>query len=235
MAYERIAQLFDSPNAPDIVVNPKAYAFGRQPGQHGALDVIQSRSPLIFSGPGIKRGMQTDVVSRQIDIAPTIAKLCGFPLIDGMDETGRTSSQRGVKPDVYLKRQDGRPLDEIIDDTDARTAERAYIFLLDGFLRRGFNAVIPRDRFWILCPEPGGNGIGPGWKRRHPLREEQILHRVVDQRVVHAEIIRLDHPPACGERHLVGPGLVALEEFIELGNRIGFGLGGVTKVYPFIG
>ena len=50
LAYERIAQLFDSPHAPDIVVNPKAYAFGRQPGQHGALDVIQSRSPLIFSG-----------------------------------------------------------------------------------------------------------------------------------------------------------------------------------------
>src|SRR4029079_14406218 len=36
-AYERIAQLFDSPNAPDIAVKPKAYAFGRQPGQHGAL------------------------------------------------------------------------------------------------------------------------------------------------------------------------------------------------------
>ncbi len=38
-AYERIAQLFDSPNAPDLAVNPKAYAFGQQPGQHGALDV----------------------------------------------------------------------------------------------------------------------------------------------------------------------------------------------------
>ena len=132
LAYERIAQLFDSPNAPDIVINPKAYAFGRQPGQHGALDVIQSRSPLIFSGPSVKRGVQSDVVSRQIDIAPTIAKLCGLPLIDGKDETGRTSSERGAKPDVYLKRQDGRALDEIIDDAAASRPERAYIFLLDG-------------------------------------------------------------------------------------------------------
>ena len=131
-AYERIAQLFDSPNAPDLVVNPKAYAFGRQPGQHGALDVIQARSPLVFSGPGIKQGVRTDAPSRQIDIAPTIAQLCGFPLIDGKDVTGRTSSERGVAPDVYLKRQDGRVLDEIIDPATTPAAERAYIFLLDG-------------------------------------------------------------------------------------------------------
>jgi hypothetical protein len=131
-AYERIAQLFDSPNAPDLVVNPKSYAFGRQPGQHGALDVIQARSPLIFSGPGIKRGETTDARSRQVDLAPTIAHLCGFPLIDGRDVTGRTSSERGVAPDVYLKRQDGRVLDEIIDPADASRPERAYIFLLDG-------------------------------------------------------------------------------------------------------
>lgn len=131
-AYERIAQLFDSPNAPDLVVNPKAYAFGRQPGQHGALDAIQARSPLIFSGPGIEPGQITHAASRQIDIAPTIAKLCGFPLIDGKDLTGRTSSDRGVSPDVFLKRQDGHVLEEIIDAGSDRRPERVYIFLLDG-------------------------------------------------------------------------------------------------------
>ncbi len=131
-AYERIAQLFDGPNAPDLAVNPKAYAFGRQPGQHGALDVVQARSPLIFSGPGIGRGVMTDAPSTQVDVAPTIAKLCGLPLIDGRDVTGRTSSERSVAPDVYLKRQDGRVLEEIIDPADGRRPERAYIFLLDG-------------------------------------------------------------------------------------------------------
>ena len=130
--YERIAQLFDSPNAPDLAVNPKPYAFGRQPGQHGALDVIQSRSPLVFSGPGVRRGAATQAQSRQIDIAPTIARLCGLPLIDGKDSTGRTSSERGVAPDVYLKRQDGRVLEEILDQDSTQRPERAYIFLLDG-------------------------------------------------------------------------------------------------------
>jgi phosphonoacetate hydrolase len=132
MAYERIAQLFDSPNAPDLIMNPRCYAFGRQPGQHGALDAVQARSPLVFSGPGIQLGLMTDAPSRQVDVAPTIAKLAGFPLIDGRDETGRTSSERGVAPDVYLKRQDGRVLDEIIDPADGGKVERVYIFLLDG-------------------------------------------------------------------------------------------------------
>ena len=131
-AYERIAQLFDSPNAPDLAVNPKAYAFGKKPGQHGALDAIHARSPLVFCGPGVAKGAITDAPSTQVDIAPTIAQLCGFPLIDGRDVSGRTSKDRGVAPDVYLKRQDGRVLDEILDPADDRRPERAYIFLLDG-------------------------------------------------------------------------------------------------------
>jgi Type I phosphodiesterase / nucleotide pyrophosphatase len=130
-AYERLSQLFDSPNAPDLVVNPKSYAYGRQPGQHGALDVIQSRSPLIFSGPGVKRGEMVEALPRQIDIAPTIAKLLDWPLIDGRDSTGRTSGERGHEPDVYLRRQDGEPLDELFDGSGTMP-ERIYIFLLDG-------------------------------------------------------------------------------------------------------
>jgi predicted AlkP superfamily pyrophosphatase or phosphodiesterase len=131
-AYERLSQLFDSPNAPDLVVNPKSYAYGRQPGQHGALDVIQARSPLIFCGPGIKKGAMVDTEARQVDIAPTIARLMGFPLVDGRDGSGRSSSERGRDPDVYFKRQDGRVLSDVLDDAASAAPERAYILLLDG-------------------------------------------------------------------------------------------------------
>ena len=129
--YERIAQLFDSPNAPDLVHNPLSYTFGRSPGQHGSLDVVQSRAPLVYSGPGVAKGQVFDAHSRQIDIAPTIARLLGWPLIDGKDITGRTSSERGVEPDVYFKRQDGVALD-VVDDGSGEQAERVYIILLDG-------------------------------------------------------------------------------------------------------
>jgi len=149
LAYERIAQLFDSPNAPDLVVNPKAYAYGRQPGQHGALDVCQSRAPLIFSGPGIKPG-PTGAICAQVDIAPTIAKLLGMPLIDGADSTGRTSSQRGVPPDVYLKRQDGKVIHHILDtdeNGDLRSRpQRVYIMLLDGLSNTELKERLEHDR-----------------------------------------------------------------------------------------
>ena len=125
LAYERIAQLFDSPNAPDLVLNPKTYAFGQKPGQHGALDVVQSRAPLIFSGPGVRPGA-SDGLARHIDIAPTIARLMGFPPIEGRDGSGRPSS------DVYLRRQDGRSLNEILDLENGARPERTYIIHIDG-------------------------------------------------------------------------------------------------------
>lgn len=130
-AYERIAQLFDSPHAPDIVLSPKCYAFGLQPGQHGALDCVQSRAPLAFAGPGVRPGRHA-VAARHVDIAPTICRLMGFPLVDGKDATGRSASERGVAPDVYLARQDGRVLHEIVDDGAGLPAERAYLVLFDG-------------------------------------------------------------------------------------------------------
>ena len=122
-AYERIAQLFDSPRAPDLVVSPKAYAWGIQPGQHGALDVVQCRAPLIFSGPGVRRGL-FKLNARAVDIAPTIARIAGLPKIAGLDASGSPA-------EVYLKRQDGQPLDEIIDD-DTERPKLAYMILLDG-------------------------------------------------------------------------------------------------------
>ncbi len=150
LAYERIAQLFDSPNAPDIAISPKSYAFGQQPGQHGSLDVVQSRAPLVFSGPGVTAGV-TDAICAQVDVAPTLAKLLGLPLIDGMDSTGRTSSERAVGPDVYLKRQDGRVIEEILQETGNREQEasgpgRAYIFLLDGLSNTELQERLEHDR-----------------------------------------------------------------------------------------
>ena len=129
LAYQRIAQLFDSPNAPDLVINPKCFAYGKQPGQHGTLDIVQSRAPLIFSGPGVRSGV-SETAARHVDIAPTIARLMDFPKIAGRDAMGRPSN------DVYFRRQDGHPLEEILD-LDAQGSlrlrpERVYLFLMDG-------------------------------------------------------------------------------------------------------
>ncbi len=128
--YERIAQLFDSPHAPDLIVSPKDWAFGIQPGTHGALHVRQARAPLWFAGAGVVAGLH-DRAARAIDIAPTLLAALKFPKIDGADASGRTSSQRGVGPDVYLKRQDGEVLGDLLD-FQAPTPRSVYVFLLDG-------------------------------------------------------------------------------------------------------
>lgn len=142
-AYERIAQLFDSPYAPDLIVSPKAYAFGLQPGQHGALDVVQSRAPLAFAGPGIRPGLY-DSAPRHIDVAPTVCHLLGFPRIDGRDWSGRTAGERGVAPDVYLQRQDGRVLDEILAP-GAPPPQRAYLVIFDGLSNSELQWLLDRD------------------------------------------------------------------------------------------
>jgi phosphonoacetate hydrolase len=141
-AYERIAQLFDSPNAPDIVISPKAYCFGVQPGQHGALDVVQSRAPLAFAGPGIKPGVY-ETPARHVDIAPTVCRVMGFPLTDGCDATGRTSSERGSRPDVYLKRQDGRVLHEVLGG--GARPDRVYFVIFDGLSNSELRELLDRD------------------------------------------------------------------------------------------
>ncbi len=60
----------------------------------------------------------------QVDVAPTIARIAGMAKIAGLDASGSPA-------EVYLKRQDGKPLDEIIDD-DADRPQRVYMILLDG-------------------------------------------------------------------------------------------------------
>jgi phosphonoacetate hydrolase len=129
-AYERVAQLFDSPNAPDLAVSPRDWCSGVQPGTHGGLHVRQSRAPLWLSGPGVRRGVH-ELAARAVDIAPTCLAALGFPKVDGADASGRTASERGKEEDVYLARQDGRVLEEILEP-GAKPAKRLYIFLLDG-------------------------------------------------------------------------------------------------------
>jgi len=129
-AYERIAQLFDSPNAPDLALSSNDWCLGLQPGQHGALHVRQARAPLWLVGRGLRHG-EHDLAARSIDIAPTVLEALGFPKIDGRDATGRTSSERGVDPDVLLGRQDGRVIDEVLD-LDGPRPKHLWVLLLDG-------------------------------------------------------------------------------------------------------
>jgi hypothetical protein len=124
-ALERIAQYFDHPRAPDAILNPMPWGLGGL-GEHGALDVTQSRVFLIFSGPGIARGQGESTLARTVDIAPTVLHLLGQPETAGVDATG------SLRSGLLLKRQDGRVLREILSADAHGQARRAVLLLLDG-------------------------------------------------------------------------------------------------------
>jgi len=92
-AYERLASLFSATAAPDIaVVHTGKHHWpdqGGHLGEHGSLNVVQSRAPLILSGAGVTERGILGVASRTIDVGPTLAWLAGAALGALSDMDGR--------------------------------------------------------------------------------------------------------------------------------------------------
>ncbi len=121
----RIAQLYDAPNAPDFHYSPMPWGVGSG-GSHGALDVIQSRTPLVIAGSGLRQGFDTEATPMGVDIAPTVLHLLGASPEPGLKH-GRGFS------DTYLKWQDGEALDQLWEEGSCVTPfQYAFIFLFDG-------------------------------------------------------------------------------------------------------
>jgi hypothetical protein len=80
---------FDGPNAPDVVVFFSEDSASLPDGQanwkgdHGGADWESQHVPLIFSGPGVRKGMISSQPARLEDIAPTALTLMGVSH-DGM-------------------------------------------------------------------------------------------------------------------------------------------------------
>ncbi|HVF19406.1 MAG TPA: alkaline phosphatase family protein [Mycobacteriales bacterium] len=97
LAAERLAGLFDHPAAPDLAVVHTAGHFwaerGGHLGEHGSLDVVQSRAPLVLSGAGVSHRGVLDRWARTVDVGPTLAHALGVPAReDGThhaEQTGR--------------------------------------------------------------------------------------------------------------------------------------------------
>jgi hypothetical protein len=117
-AYSNAAQLFDDPRAPDLaVLHTPAHNWeerGGHRGEHGSLDVVQSRAPLILAGRGVRRLGRRPAHARMVDVAPTLAALLDVEPFDG----------------AALKSLDGRVLEEVLDREDP--PERVVAFLCDG-------------------------------------------------------------------------------------------------------
>jgi predicted AlkP superfamily pyrophosphatase or phosphodiesterase len=102
LARERLARVFAHPTrSPDLVVvhAPRHYfpETGGHPGEHGSLDVIQSRAPLLVSGAGLPARGVIEGWARVVDVAPTLAALAGVPSEQHHDRAGRRLDGRVVE------------------------------------------------------------------------------------------------------------------------------------------
>lgn len=92
-AYARLASLFAAAAAPDIaVVHTGRHHWpeqGGHDGEHGSLNVVQSRAPLLLSGAGVTERGMLDRAARVVDVAPTLAWLAGAALSALGDMDGR--------------------------------------------------------------------------------------------------------------------------------------------------
>ncbi len=90
-AAQRLASLFAAPAAPDIAVVHTGKHYwperGGHRGEHGSLNVVQSRAPLVLSGPAVTARGTIAAAARVVDVGPTLAWLSGVPLSDlgGLD------------------------------------------------------------------------------------------------------------------------------------------------------
>ncbi|NYG06185.1 hypothetical protein BJ986_000672 [Phycicoccus badiiscoriae] len=107
-AAQRILSLFADPDrSPDLaVVHTPRHWFvdeGGHVGEHGSLDVIQSRAPLVMSGAGVARLGVVDAHARLVDVAPTLAVLAGVPDDDLLDANG--AALDGAALTAYLEQR----------------------------------------------------------------------------------------------------------------------------------
>ena len=111
---ERVAQIFEDPNSPDMAYALAPYSRGGV-GSHGGMSLAQSRAPLLLSGPGLNQGPQ-DIAVRHIDIAPTVAHLLGVEPVEGRQLMG----------------QDGTVRNELLQSCAFGSADHAVLITLDG-------------------------------------------------------------------------------------------------------
>lgn len=90
-AYRYLLSSYAGPLGPDVAIAlDENTAVGNEPpnkaGSHGGLSWGVQSIPMIFAGPGVKRGYVSDAPARLVDVAPTALSLMDIPIrrMDGI-------------------------------------------------------------------------------------------------------------------------------------------------------
>ena len=192
-AAERILSLFGDPDrSPDLaIVHTPRHFFpdeGGHHGEHGSLDVIQSRAPLILSGAGVARRGFVDDHARLVDVGPTMALLAGAPSDDIVTADG--AALDGASLTAYLTGENPRAVVGILWDGGhcgdlLHLAEQGELPHVARLIERGValrgGAVAQFPSITLTNHTSILTGVGPG---RHGVLGNVYYDRSTGQQVV---------------------------------------------------
>jgi hypothetical protein len=178
----RLHSLFADPRAPDLaVVHTGAHDWterGGHRGEHGSLNALQSRAPLLLAGPGVTARGTVDGVARTVDVAATLAHLAGGSY-DDMDGRPVPLVSPGA-PHVVGLLWDGAPSADLLALAADGTLPSVARLLERGCALRG-GAVAEFPSVTLVNHTCALTGVGPG---RHGIVNNAYFDRVTGEQVV---------------------------------------------------
>jgi phosphonoacetate hydrolase len=178
----RLHSLFSDPRAPDLaIVHTGAHHWGERgghPGEHGSLNAVQSRAPLLLSGPGVSARGVLDRVARTVDVGATLARLSGASY-DGMEGRPIDEAGSGAAHVVGLL-WDGAQCADLLAMAAAGELPSVARLLDRGCAFRG-GAIAEFPSVTLVNHTSALTGVGPG---RHGIVNNAFYDRLLGQQVV---------------------------------------------------
>ncbi|MBC7373365.1 MAG: alkaline phosphatase family protein, partial [Frankiales bacterium] len=181
-AAARLHSLFSDPRAPDLaVVHTGGHHWperGGHLGEHGSLNAVQSRAPLVLSGAGVDARGVLERAARTVDVGATLAHLTGGD-VDGMDGSPLELA-RPVGAYVVGLLWDGAPSGELLALAAAGDLPNVARLLSRGCALRG-GAIAEFPSVTLVNHTCALTGVGPG---RHGIVNNAFYDRVLGEQVV---------------------------------------------------
>ena len=185
---QRLGSLFaDRDRAPDVaVVHTGRHYFpeqGGHRGEHGSLNVVQSRAPLLLSGPGVAARGVLDDHARTVDVGPSMCAALGVApeRFAGMDGRARTDLvQPGAATWVIGLLWDGANAGELVHLAGQGSLPNVARLLGAGLALRG-GAIAEFPSLTLVNHTSALTGVGPG---RHGVVGNVYFDRATGERVV---------------------------------------------------
>jgi hypothetical protein len=178
----RLHSLFEDPRAPDLaVVHTGAHCWperGGHPGEHGSLNGVQSRAPLLLSGVGVSARGTLERVARVVDVGATLAHLSGGSL-DDMAGAPVDLVVPGARHVVGLL-WDGAQCADLLAQAASGALPNVARLLVRGCALRG-GAIAEFPSVTLVNHTCALTGVGPG---RHGIVNNAFYDRVLGEQVV---------------------------------------------------